>query len=136
MQSNRRYDVTFRKLIDMILQMNADERALLLKDAERIRAKIRAIRKKCYIPIMLYHGEGMYCATITNLSFRGAFIDLLIPVMIGDEIKIKFKNSEGLWDLLMESRIVHVTSWGVGIRFKSVSSRAAQFLQKTLDGCT
>ncbi len=133
MQTSRRYDLTVRKLIDLIFKMTEDERGLLLKEAERIKAKLRATRRKCSVPILLYYGEQIHNVTISNLSFTGAFVDCLIPVIIGDPVKLKFKNPDGHWDLMMDARIVHATSWGIGIRFKTVGSRAARFLQKSLD---
>jgi hypothetical protein len=133
MLTSKRYDVTIRKLIDLIFKMTADERGLLLNEAERIKTKLRATRKRCNLPILLYYAEGVYPASITNLSFTGAFVECRIPVIVGDPATLKFKNSNGLWDLTMEARIVHATSWGIGLRFKTVGSRAARFLQKCLD---
>jgi hypothetical protein len=131
--SPKRYDTTIRKLIDLIFQMTADERGMLLKEAEQITTKLRATRKRCHIPVLLYYAEGVYPATITNLSFTGAFVECRIPVMIGEPSTVKFKNSNGLWDLTLKARIVHVTGWGIGLRFKTVDSKAARFLQKCLD---
>jgi hypothetical protein len=131
--SPKRYDTTIRKLIDLIFQMTADERGMLLKEAEQITTKLRATRKRCHIPVLLYYAEGVYPATITNLSFTGVFVECRIPVMIGEPSTVKFKNSNGLWDLTLKARIVHVTSWGIGLRFQTVDSKAARFLQKCLD---
>jgi hypothetical protein len=135
MLTSKKYDLTVLKLIEAIFKMTPDERGLLINEAERIRTKLRATRKRCSIPILLYYREGIYPSRISNLSFTGAFIDCLIPVIIGDSVKLKFKNSDGVLDLVMDAQIVHATVWGIGIRFKTINSRAARFLQNCLDNC-
>ena len=115
--------------------MSLDERGLLLTEAERIRTKLRATRRSCCVPIEMYYGEKVHPVTITNLSFTGAFVECLIPIMIGDAVLVEFKNSDGLENIKLNARIVHATSLGIGIRFNTVRSNAARFLQKCLDDC-
>ena len=115
--------------------MSLDERGLLLTEAERIRTKLRATRRSCCIPIEMYYGEKVHPVTITNLSFTGAFVECLIPIMIGDAILVEFKNSDGSENIKLNARIIHATSLGIGIRFNTVRSNAARFLQKCLDDC-
>lgn len=133
MLTSRRYDVTIQKLIELILRMTPDERGLLLIEAERIKSKLRATRKNCCVPVMLHYAEEVCPATVTNLSFTGAFVECLIPVIIGDSVTVEFKYPDGSGEITLDARIVHATNWGIGIRFKTVNSKAARFLQKSLD---
>jgi PilZ domain len=130
---SRRYDETIRKLIDMILSMTPDERGMLLKEAEQIKAKLRATRRNCCVPILLHYGDKVHASTVTNLSFTGAFVECSIPVMIGEPATVEFKNLNGFEDLKLDARIIHANIWGIGLRFKTVRSTAARFLQKCLD---
>ena len=133
MYKSERYDLTIRKLIDLILQMTPDERGLLLNEAERIKTKVRATRRNCCMPVDLHYGEEVHTATVTNLSFTGAFVECYIPVKIEDSVKIEFKNVDGSENLTIGARIVHANKWGIGIRFSTIRSLQAQFLQKCLD---
>ena len=133
MYKSGRYDLTVRKLIDLIFQMTPDERGLLLTEAERIRAKLRATRRNCCMPISLIYGEEVHSATITNLSFTGAFVECYIPVRIGDMVKVEFKNVDGADNLKLGGCIVHANQWGIGVRFNTIRSAPARFLQKCLD---
>jgi hypothetical protein len=128
------YDISFRKLVDMILAMDADERGLLIKEAERINAKMRGTRKPCHIPVQLAKADGVYAAVIRNLSFRGAFLVCKIPVLIGEEVLVKFKEDRDEAAPVLRSRIVHATGVGIGIRFERMDSRAARFIQKKMNG--
>jgi hypothetical protein len=132
MLTSKRYDVSVRKLIDLIFTMTPDERGLLLTEAERIRTKLRATRRNCTVAIVLYYGDKVYPATITNLSFTGAFVECYIPLRIGDSVSVEFKNVHGS-AIILNAHIVHASSLGIGIRFNTVPSRAARFLQKCLD---
>ncbi len=133
MNTSGRYDLTICKLIDLIMKMTPDERGLMLVEAERIKTKLRATRRNCCVPISLYYAEEVHPATITNLSFTGAFVECYIPVKIGDPATVEFKNLDGSADLKLDARIVHANRWGIGIRYKTVRSNAARFLQKCLD---
>ncbi len=133
MRKSGRYDLTIRNLIDLILKMTPDERGLLLTEAERIKTKLRATRRNCCVPILLYYTDEIHPVTITNLSFTGAFIECFVPVKIGDPATVGFKNLDGSVDLKLDARIVHATRWGIGVRFKTIRSRVARFLQKSLD---
>jgi hypothetical protein len=130
---SERYDLTIRKLIDLILQMTPDERGLLLNEAERIKTKLRATRRNCCMPIALHYGEEVHTATITNLSFTGAFVECYLPVKIEDPVKIEFRNVNGSTNLKLGGRIIHANKWGIGIRFGTIRSLQARFLQKCLD---
>jgi len=68
MTAYKRYDTTIRNLIDLILKMTPDERGLLLIEAERIKTKLRAMRRNCCLPILLCYAEKVYPATIINLA--------------------------------------------------------------------
>lgn len=129
----RRYDLTFRRLIDIIVEMDADERGLLLKEAERINAKLRGARRQCHIPVQLDKADGLYPAVVRNLSFRGAFLDCKMPVSIGEAVLVRFNNDEPGKGLMMRATIVHATAWGIGIHFDRIDSRAARFIQKSMD---
>ena len=129
----KRYDLTIRKLIDLIFRMTPDERGLLLKEAGQIKTKLRAVRRNCSVSILLYYDGEAYPATITNLSFTGAFVECFIAIKIGDSVTVGFKELDNSVKLKLNARIVHASEWGVGIRFKSVNSNAARFLQKRLD---
>ena len=133
MLKSRRYDDTIRKLIDLIFKMTSDERGLLLMEAERIKIKLRASRRNCRVPITLYYAQGVFPATVTNISFTGALVEGAIPVIIGDPATLEFKNIDSFANLTLEARIVHANYRGIGVRFKTVHSRAARFLQKCLD---
>ena len=133
MHKSGRYDITVRKLIDLIFQMTPDERGLLLNEAEQIKTKLRATRRNCSVPILLYYTEKVYPLTITNLSFTGAFVECFISIKIGDSVTVGFKELDGSVNLKLDARIVHATEWGIGIKFKTVRSKAARFLQKCLD---
>lgn len=113
--------------------MTPDERGMLLKEAEQIKTKLRAARRNCCIPILLHHGGKVYSSTITNLSFTGAFVECMVPVMIGEAAMVEFNNVNGFVDIKLDARIIHTNIWGIGIRFKTVRSTAARFLQKCLD---
>ena len=128
-----RYDLTLKKLIDLIFKMTPDERGLLFAEAEQIKTKLRATRRNCCVPVLLYYTEKAYPVTITNLSFTGAFVECFIAVKIGDSVTVGFKEIGGSVNLKLDARIVHATKWGIGISFKTVHSREARFLQKCLD---
>ena len=113
--------------------MTPDERGLLLKEAGQIKTKLRAVRRNCSVSILLYYDGEAYPATITNLSFTGAFVECFIAIKIGDSVTVGFKELDNSVKLKLNARIVHASEWGVGIRFKSVNSNAARFLQKRLD---
>ena len=133
MNNFRRYDLSIRKLIDLIIKMTPDERGLLLNEAEQIKTKLRATRRNCCVAILLYYAENVYPATITNLSFTGAFVECFIAVKIGESVAVGFKDLDGSVNLKLNARIVHATEWGIGIKYKSVNSKAARFLQARLD---
>ncbi len=133
MNKSERYDLTIRKLIDLILHMTPDERGLLLNEAERIKTKVRATRRNCCMPVDLHYGEEVHAATVTNLSFTGAFVECYIPVKIEDPVKIEFKNVNGSQHLMLGARIIHANKWGIGTRFSTIRSLQARFLQKCLD---
>ena len=133
MHKFKRYDLTIRKLIDLIFKMTPDERGLLLKEAGQIKTKLRAVRRNCSVSILLYYDGDVYPATVTNLSFTGAFVECFIAIKIGDSVTVGFKELDNSMKLKLNARIIHASEWGVGIRFKSVNSNAARFLQKRLD---
>lgn len=133
MYRSGRYDLSIRKLIDVIFQMTPDERGLLLAEAERIKAKLRATRRNCTMPISLYYDGEIHDATITNLSFTGAFVECYIPVKIEDPVTVAFKSINAREDLKLGGRIIHANKWGIGIRFSTIRSAQARFLQKCLD---
>ncbi len=133
MSSSRRYDVNVARLIELILHMTPEERGLLLKEAENIKTSFRATRRNCFVSILLYYDEKVHPATITDLSFTGAFVECYIPVMIGDPVTVEFINTNGFGDLKVDAHIVHATKMGFGIRFKTIRSNLARFLQKSLD---
>ena len=133
MQKSRRYDLTIRKLIELIIKMTPDERGLLLNEAEQIKTKLRAARRNCSVPILLYYAKMVHPLTITNLSFTGAFVECFISIKIGDSVTVGFKELDGSVNLKLDARIIHATEWGIGIKFKTVNSKAARFLQKCLN---
>jgi len=94
---------------------------------------LRATRRNCRIPILLYHAERVYPTSIVNISFTGAFVEGSIPVTIGTLATVEFQNADGSVDLTLEARIIRATDWGIGIQFMTVRSKAARFLQKCLD---
>lgn len=129
----KQYDVTIFKLIELILKMTPEERSWMLQEAQQKNIKMRAIRRNCCVAILLYYEERIYPATITNLSFTGAFVECYIPVRIGDSISVEFNNPAGTEKISLKARIVHATNMGFGIRYNTVRSNAARFLQKCLD---
>jgi hypothetical protein len=129
----RRYDVTIPKLIELILKMTPDERSWLLNEVEQTKIKLRAIRRNCCVASLLNYEGKAYPATITNLSFTGAFVECYIPVRIGDSVSVEFIDMTGTEKIKLNARIVHATKSGCGIQYKTVRSSAARFLQKCLD---
>ena len=129
----KQYDVTIPKLIELILKMTPEERTWLLQEAQQRKIKMRAIRRNCCVAILLYYEERVYPATITNISFTGAFVECYIPVRIGDSVSVEFNNITGTEKIKLKARIVHATNMGFGIRYNTVRSIEARFLQKCLD---
>jgi hypothetical protein len=129
----KQYDVTIPKLIEIILKMTPEERSWLLQEAQQRKVKMRAIRRNCCVAILLYYEERIYPATITNLSFTGAFVECYIPVRIGDSVSVEFNDLPGTERIKLKARIIHATNMGFGIRYNTVKSNAARFLQKCLD---
>lgn len=111
--------------------MQSSERGLLLIEGEK--TMLRATRRNCRIPILLYHADRSYPTSIVSISFTGAFVEGSIPVTIGGLTTVEFQNADGSIDLTLEARIVRATDWGIGIQFIGVRSKAARFLQKCLD---
>jgi hypothetical protein len=94
---------------------------------------LRATRRNCRIPILLYHAEKAYPTCIVNISFTDPFVEGAIPVTIGNPVTVEFQNPDGSVDLTLAARIIRATEWGIGIQFVAVRSKAARFLQKCLD---
>jgi hypothetical protein len=130
-QKMKRYDLSIFRLINTITTMTVDERNLILKEMEILakKIKLRAIRKKCNVPIEFINARESITATVENISLTGAFVSCRVPLMIDEKIIAYFQLENSAEKLKLNARVVHTNLRGFGIRFEDVDSRATRFLQ-------
>jgi hypothetical protein len=130
-QKIKRYDLSIFRLINTITTMTVEERNLILKEMEILtkKIKLRAIRKKCHVPIEFINSRESHTAIVENISFTGAFVSCRVPLMIDEKIIMYFQLENSAEKSKLNARVVHTNLRGFGVRFENLDSRAARFLQ-------
>jgi hypothetical protein len=134
-QKMKRYDLSIFRLINTITAMTVEERNLILKEMEILtkKIKLRAIRKKCHVPIEFINSRESHKAIVENISFTGAFVSCRVPLMIDEKIIIYFQLENSAEKFKLNARVVHTNLRGFGIRFGNLDSRGARFLQSLMN---
>jgi hypothetical protein len=134
-QKMKRYDLSFFRLINTIATMTVEERNLILKEIDSLAKKInlRAVRKKCRVPIEFINSRASHTALVENISFTGAFVSCRVPLMIDEKIIMYFQLENGNEKFKLSARVVHTKLEGFGVRFENLGSRAAIFLQALMN---
>jgi hypothetical protein len=131
----KRYDLSILRLIHTITTMTVEHRNLLLKEMESFakKLKLRATRKKCYVPIEFINSRESYTAIVENISFTGAFVSCRVPLMIDEKIVMYFQLENSIEKFKLNAKVVHTKLRGFGVRFEKLDSRAARFLQALMN---
>jgi Tfp pilus assembly protein PilZ len=115
--------------------MTVEERNLILKEVESFakKIKLRAIRKKCYVPIEFINSRESHAAIVENISFTGAFVSCRVPLMIDEKIIMSFQLENSAEKFKLNARVVHTKHRGFGVRFEKFDSKVARFLQALMN---
>ena len=134
-QKMKRYDLSIFRLIKTNTAMTVEERNLILKEMEILtkKIKLRAIRKKCHVPIEFINSRESHTAIVENISFTGAFVSCRVPLMIDEKIIIYFQLENSAEKFKLNARVIHTKLRGFGVRFENLDSRAAIFLQALMN---
>ena len=123
-KETKRYNIAIPRLFEVILGMNEEQQATLLRQAgELVRSDRRVFRRKlCHISVNFATFDRTHRGHIKNISHTGAFIATKAPIIVGEEILMIFNTQENERPLKVRGEIVHATRWGIGVEFKSMDS--------------
>jgi hypothetical protein len=130
-QKRKRYDLSIFRLISTITHMTVEERNLILKEMDILtkKIKLRAIRKKCHVPIEFINSREINKGIVKNISSTGAFVNCRAPLMIDEKIIMYFQLDDSVERYKLNARVVYTKLWGFGVRFENLDSRALKLLQ-------
>lgn len=90
---------------------------------------------------VVIHGGGLTTrATIRNLSEGGAFIETVLPAVMGAQLEIRFQLPDDETEFVCTAIVRHTgTGRGIGVEFQDVGperrQRLSRFIHRTLDRC-
>lgn len=120
----KKYNVAIPRLFEVILGMNEEQQAELLRYADKlIKNDRRGFRRKsCHVSVNFATFDRTHRGYIKNISHTGAFIATKAPIIVGEEILMIFNTQENENPVKVKGEIVHATRWGIGVEFKSIDS--------------
>ncbi|MBT8364122.1 MAG: PilZ domain-containing protein [Deltaproteobacteria bacterium] len=123
-QSSKKYNIVISKLFQIVIDLTEDQQLALLRHAEDLFVKEKRvnIRKSCDIPVNYATDYRVYSNHIKNISQSGLFIETQRPLIVGDEIIMKFRLDGFNKPLKIRGEIAHTNRKGVGVEFKDVSA--------------
>lgn len=126
----KKYNITIARLMEVILSMNEEQQAEILKQAEEAVKGDRRIfiRKACHLPVDFAASDRTHKGYIKNLSRRGVFISAKAPIVIGEEVLMVFKVRRDAEDVKLKGEIAHATRWGIGVEFTATGPQFDQFI--------
>ena len=116
-----RYNTTFSRLLELVLNMSEREQLRLLEYAKSIIDERTLPRNLCLIPTNCTLKDRTFDGLILDINLYGAYVDTNEPCPIGQEIYLSFFNPFSLKDMNLGGTIVWGDSNGIGISFNELS---------------
>jgi hypothetical protein len=114
--------------------MSEVERAILLKQAQKIINNRKKYRTPCLIPAYYNISETSYESYILDINDYGAFIETDEHFPIGQNIQLKYYNPFSRKPINIKGEIVWSSSDGIGVRFKYFLYSRLESAEPTPDG--
>ena len=110
-------------MFEIILKLNQEQQAELLKYAEELRFKDKrkSMRKGCDIPVSYSTQYRIQLDSIKNISKSGLFIETRVPLIVGEEILMSFNIHGYDRPLKINGEVVRASRLGVGVVYKEIS---------------
>jgi Tfp pilus assembly protein PilZ len=126
----KKYNMTIARLMEVILSMNEEQQAAVLKQAEEAVKGDRRIfiRKACHLPVDFAASDRTHKGYIKNISRKGLFISAKAPIVIGEEVLMVFKVNRDAKAVKLKGEIAHATRWGIGVEFTATGPNFEQFI--------
>ena len=121
-----KYNTTFSKLMNLILNLSEDEQKILLKEAQRFIGKRRKQRIPCLIPAQYDIAVGSYSSFILDISDHGAFIETDERFPVGYMLKLKYFDPFYRLSQELNGEVIWNSSEGIGIKFMNLDDFNAQ----------
>ena len=112
-----RYNTTFPRLLNLILNMSEKEQLLLLKNAKSIIDERVLPRNPCLIPVNCRLKKRNCDGLILDINSYGAYIDTDEPFPIGQETDLIFFNPFSHKNVELNGKIIWSSASGIGVKF-------------------
>jgi len=125
-----KYNITIKKLFDVILKLNQEQQTQLMIHVEKLLAENKriSVRKAHKIPISYATQNRIYSGNIADISRSGLFIETNRPFNIGEEIILSFNMQGYDRPFKIKGNIVRSNQQGIGVQFKEVKPYIAEML--------
>ncbi|MDB4442780.1 PilZ domain-containing protein [bacterium] len=125
-----KYNITIKKLFDVILKLNQEQQTQLMIYVEELLAENKriSVRKAHKMPISYATQNRIYSDNITDISRSGLFIETNRPFNIGEEIILSFNMQGYDRPFKIKGNIVRSNQQGIGVQFKEVKPYIAEML--------
>ena len=126
----KKYNLTIARLMEVILNMNEEQQAAILKQAEEaVKGDRRVfVRKACHLQVDFATCDRTHKGYIKNISQHGVFISARAPIVIGEEVLMVFKVSKDAIPVKLKGEIAHATRWGIGVEFAEKGPQHDRFI--------
>ena len=116
-----RYNTTFSRLLNLILNMSESEQLLLLQYAKSIVDDRTLPRNLCLIPTNCMIKKRNYDGVILDINSYGAYIDTNEPFPISQKINLSFFNPFSDKYMQLDGEVIWSNTYGIGVSFKDWS---------------
>ena len=112
-----RYNTTFSRLLNLILNMSEKEQLGLLEYAKSIVDERILPRNPCLIPANCMHKKRSCIGLILDINSFGAYIDTSESFPVGEEINIDFFNPFSHKNMQLDGKVIWSDTFGIGVKF-------------------
>ena len=135
----QKYNLVILKLFEVILKLNQEQQARLLKFSEElcIQDMRTSVRKVCNIPVSFSAHNRINLDPIKNIGKGGLFIETTVPFKVGEEILMSFNMQGYDRPLKIKGVVVRVDRLGVGVEYRGISPYITEMIDtlvKRIDG--
>ena len=116
-----RYNTTFSRLLELVLNMSEREQLRLLEYAKSIIDERTLPRNLCLIPTNCTIKNRTFDGLILDLNQYGAYVDTNESCPIGQEIYLFFYNPFSYKNMNLGGKIIWSSTHGIGVNFNDLS---------------
>lgn len=78
-------------------------------------------RTSISLDVTLEFTSGTRSARVSDLSIGGCFVDTIVPVNVGEFVRIRIRLSDDQWEQMIGEVAYILPSFGFGLNFKGIS---------------